>query len=198
MQSWHFSAEACIQYRRKEDTMNRIRNWHIAGAVFTVITGTLLHFVTDWFDGGWWNVVGAVNESTWEHLKLIFWPMVVFGALEMICYGRKEPGFIPVRVASVLLGMGSIIVLFYTYTGIWGRHILVVDIAVFLVSVAAAYWFSFHKLKAPGERTFCSFAVTCGVAVFTVLCIAMILFTYDPPRIALFEDPVTGHYGLTR
>ena len=71
--------------------MDRIRKWSIAGVVVTLVTGTLLHFVHEWFGGGFWASIGAVNESTWEHLKLIFWPMFLFG----ICLLYTSQNFRP-------------------------------------------------------------------------------------------------------
>ena len=54
--------------------MKNVRLWNIAGAAFALVAGTLLHFVYEWFGGNVWAVIGAVNESTWEHLKLLYFP----------------------------------------------------------------------------------------------------------------------------
>ena len=43
--------------------------------IFAIILGTLLHFTYKWSNKN--MLVGAfsaVNESTWEHLKLLFFP----------------------------------------------------------------------------------------------------------------------------
>ena len=45
-----------------------------------LVAGTLLHFVYEWFGGNVWAVIGAVNESTWEHLKLLFFPVGILVA----------------------------------------------------------------------------------------------------------------------
>ena len=57
----------------------RLFYWELAGALFTAAMGTLLHFVYDW-SGGWGAAAAfsAVNESTWEHMKLLFFPMLTF------------------------------------------------------------------------------------------------------------------------
>lgn len=68
--------------------------WNLSGLLFTLLVGTLLHFVYDWFGGSFWAVLGAVNESTWEHLKLVFWPIVLFGFIEYLFYGKKYQGIL--------------------------------------------------------------------------------------------------------
>lgn len=177
--------------------MEKIRQWQIAGAAFTIISGTLLHFVYEWFGGPVWAVLGPVNESTWEHLKLIFWPAVLFAAAEYLVYGRRIEGFIPVRVTSVIIGMALIVIMFYTYSGILGRNILILDIMVFVMAAAGMHIFSFYKLKNPGGLFTSAFSSSCEVSVIAVICILMAVFVYDPPEIGLFQDPVTGGFGLT-
>ena len=137
-----------------------------------------------------------MNESTWEHLKLVFWPAVLFAVAEYFAYGRKTDGFIPVRVTSIITGMASVVVLFYTYSGILGRNILVMDILVFIISVAVMYVFSYYKLRSPGKLFTMFFSSSCEVSVIAAICILMVIFIYDPPEIGMFQDPLSGGYGI--
>ena len=175
--------------------MRTQRRWNIAGAVFTLIVGTLVHFIYDWF-GGPAALFGAVNESTWEHLKLIFWPMFFFGILEYCVWGRKTPGFLPVRALSIGIGMLTTVALFYTYKGVLGYNFLAADIGTFAAGVAAAYLFSYHKLKNPGPALRFRQAALLALLLLTACAAAFIVFTYCPPHIGLFLDPVTASYGI--
>lgn len=188
--------------------MNRtsIYIWNIAGILFTLIAGSLLHFVNEWFSGPVWAVIGATNESTWEHLKLIFFPMLTFGILEYLFYGKQICGFFSIKVCSILLGMITTVTLFYTYTGILGFHIPALDIAVFVLSVLAAYWFACRRLTQQlpdaGEFSFANkkpdgfFCHPVGIVLSAVLLIlflfAFVIFTFNAPDIGLFIDPVSG------
>ena len=117
----------------------RLFYWELAGALFTAAMGTLLHFVYDW-SGGWGAAAAfsAVNESTWEHMKLLFFPMFLFSVVQVCCLGRNYPNFLAARGVSTVTGVALIPVLFYTYTGVLGRHLLWADIAVFYLSVPAS------------------------------------------------------------
>lgn len=168
-----------------------IKKWQVWGFIFTVVAGTLLHFTYEW--SGYNPLVGlfsAVNESTWEHLKLLITPMLVFGVLEYSAYGKDLANFIPVRCLSILLGMTVIVVSFYTYVGIIGHNYLPADIGVFVLGAACAYRYSARLL---GTSRFTSpAAVRLGWIGLAMLVAAMIVFTLHPPKLGLFVDPNHG------
>jgi len=67
----------------------------ILSSIFCIILGTLLHFTYEWFNlNKFVGFFSATNESTWEHLKLIFFPMV-FSTLialmvnELLCFEKR-------------------------------------------------------------------------------------------------------------
>lgn len=171
-----------------------VLTWQFFGAAFTLIAGTLLHFVYGWSDRSLAMApFAAVNESVWEHLKLLAVPMLLFAVVEYFCYGRALPGFLPARTASVLFGMAEIVVLFYTYVGIVGRNFLLADILVFCIGVAEAYllgaYLLLSGLLADGSMQRAAFIA------LLLLISSLFFFTFRPPHIGLFRDPVTGRYG---
>ena len=127
-----------------------IKSWHIIGIFFTLILGTFLHFTYEWSDYN--PIVGffsAVNESTIEHLKMIFVPFFLFSIFEYLSYGKYIAGFILVKALSVSLGMIAIVVVFYLYTWIVGGNFLWMDIAIFVLGILVAYFVSYKLLKRP-------------------------------------------------
>lgn len=177
--------------------MQKIRRWELAGLLFTLIFGTLLHFFYQW-SGNLWQVgtFAPVNESSWEHLKLVFTPMLLFSIAEYIAIGRKVPGFLPIKVLSVLLAMGSILVLFYTYSGIIGTNFLSADILTFILAVFAAYRYSSVQFSKETEHS--KAETICALITLAVLIACFVLFTFCPPHLGLFIDPVSGTYGIPR
>ena len=166
----------------------KLKKWHIVGVIFTLILGTLLHFTYEWSnENPIIALLSPVNESTWEHLKLLFTPMLLFGILEYFAYGNKFPNFVLIRALSILVGMSTIIITFYTYVGIIGQHFLWADIATFVLGVLAAYWFSFKNLQTENFASTNSRKI--GYLIIIVLIICFILFTFRPPNIGLFLDP---------
>ncbi|NLD19277.1 MAG: hypothetical protein GX663_03385 [Clostridiales bacterium] len=171
--------------------MNNIKLWSVLGVIFTSVTGTLLHFVYERFDGRVWAIVGAVNESTWEHLKLLFWPMVAFTLVEYLFYGKNTPGFIQVKALSILLGMAVVVVGFYTYTGVLGSNIAIVDVSLFFAGVVIAYCFFYKNISRDRAIYKSSFFDTVAIAIIVTLGILFAIFTSMPPQIDLFKDPLS-------
>ena len=93
----------------------RLFFWELAGFLFTSAVGSLLHFVYEWSGGSLAAaVVSAVNESTWEHMKLLFVPMFLFSVVQVCVLGKTYPNFLAVRAVSIVTGLTLIPVLYYT------------------------------------------------------------------------------------
>ena len=100
--------------------MKKIRNFQIISVIFVWIVGTLLHFTHDWFPNSTiFTIISAVNESTWEHLKLVFFPMLFMTVIGYF-YNKDVKNFLYAKLVSILTAMSFIVVFFYTYTGIIG------------------------------------------------------------------------------
>lgn len=177
--------------------MNRkFINWQMAGFVAAGLVGTLLHFLFDWTNGS--AIVGAVsavNESIWEHMKLLFWPLFLFAVVEYWFWGKRLAGFWWVKLWGILTGLAWIPVLYYTYTGALGRSADWFNIAIFYL--AAAWTFRWETSLLQKDRCW----VVPGWAAFLALSLLaglFVLWTFCPPRIPLFMDPQTGSYGYNR
>ena len=85
-----------------------LRRWEIVGFAVTGLVGTLLHFVYGWSDGSRVAAAfSAVNESTWEHMKLLFLPYFVFAVVEFIVFSEAFRNFFAVKAVSILLGLAA-------------------------------------------------------------------------------------------
>ena len=119
--------------------MKKVKNWQILAIVFTLIIGTSLHFTYEWSDNN--QIVGvfsATNESTWEHLKLLFFPMLIFAIFEGINIYKETNNYIEAKTIGIVFGMLFITVFFFTYTGIIGTNFAILDIGSFFVGVILA------------------------------------------------------------
>lgn len=161
-------------------------------AIFTLVFGTILHFTFDWSANN--LIVGAfsaVNESTWEHLKLVFFPMLISTIIGFIYYKKEYPNYLCVKTKGILLALSFIVIFFYSYTGILGKNISVLDIGSFIVAVILA---EYYILKNISNKSECNNFVQSIILIVLFLC--FILFTFFPPHIGLFMDPITGMYGI--
>ncbi len=154
----------------------------IAGAVFIILLGVPLHFLyssTGFVFVAW---LAPINESTWEHLKLVFWPGVVWAAWEWARYPGYRKGFWSGKCVALFSSTASIVAIFYGYTAILGDNFFLLDIATFLLSVVIGQWLGYLVWKR--ERN-------SSIAFWLVLALAyaFVVFSYDPPNWFLFEAP---------
>lgn len=166
--------------------MNPLKRYTIAGVLFTLTVGTLLHFTYEWSGCNVLvSIVSAVNESVWEHMKLIFFP-ILFCSFYLNRKLKKDyPCISSALNFSILLGTLLIPVIFYTYSGILGYNTLVLDIGTFFISVLAAFY-AVYKLALSCQLQ--RFRIPLGLAVI-LLAVCFAVFTFAPPSGGIFTDP---------
>ncbi len=159
------------------------------------IVGSLLHFLYDWTgEKRWAAVLGAVNESYWEHIKIAVWPVLVLQIVLFFMGGHRYSAFIPAATVAIYSLPISMIGIVWLYKYFTKRNILWVDIAVFgVVIVLAQFIFVqlLQQLQADG--------VTIALSVPYLLGIlgAFWRFTLRPPADPdVFVDPITHEYGI--
>jgi len=168
--------------------------YEVVGALFIIILGSALHFTFELSDGN--PLVGtfsAVNESVWEHLKLVFWPALLFILIEYIPLKKKTDNFAAAKTVGVYLAVVIIPIVFYSYTAITGESIFLIDISTFVVAVIIGQISSYKLLT--HEKLSESLNII-SLVLLILLGIAFLLFTFYPPNLQPFQDPVTGKYGI--
>lgn len=164
------------------------------GFIFTGILGTFLHFLFDLTGGSILAALfSAVNESIFEHMKLLFHPMALFAALQYFRWGTEYKSFWCVKLLGILTGLLLIPVLYYTYTGILGVNADWFNITIFFLAAGAAYYLE-TKLF---QKCFpCPIPQKAAIAVLAGIALLFAALTFFPPQIPFFQDPVTGTCGF--
>lgn len=170
-----------------------IKAWSLLGFAVTSLLGTLLHFVYDWTGESIFAApISAVNESTWEHMKLLFFPMFVFSLIESRFF-TEHKNFWCVKLRSTLLGLSLIPIIFYTYNGVIGKSPDFVNISIFFIAAAASYIYEVRLFKKNNiickNPKYSFFALIFIGALF-------VTFTFLTPTLAIFRDPITMLFGI--
>ena len=166
--------------------INKMRNYQIFSIIFTFILGTLLHFTYNFFNQNpFVAIFSSINESVWEHLKLLCFPMLIASLLGLIYFKNTIPNFLCSKTQGIVTSMAFTIVFFYTYTGILGKNIALIDISLFFIAVIlgefVAYIFLYNNIK-------CNKKI--ATIILIIIAIGFIIFTFSPPKIGLFQDPL--------
>ena len=170
--------------------------WQMGGFICTAVVGTLLHFLFDWTGGNAFVALfSAVNESIWEHLKLLFYPMVAVALIQYFVWGKDAEFFWCIKLIGILAGLVLIPVIYYSYTGILGVKADWFNITIFFLTAGAVYWL---ETKLFQRQLSCAVGSKAAVGLVVLMAILFTAFTFTPPHIPFFQDPVTGTYGFQK
>ena len=145
----------------------------------TMVGGTLLHFVHDWLPNPVTALFSPINESLWEHVKIIFWPVLAGG----IWMSRGRPGalrpwlLVLPLLCTAMLGVG------WLYHVSLGQDQMWVDILLFILLIAAGFYLP-TRFSGPftGQRWLIASVLSSALALI------IFLFTFFPPDHLLFRD----------
>ena len=163
---------------------NSILIFEIISTIFVMVLGTLLHFTYKWSGN---NVIvgifSPINESIWEHLKLMFFPMLITIIIGYLYKGKDVDNYLSSKVIGTIVMLSFTIVFYYTYSGILGTNYTGVDVSIFFIAVALGQYVSYKlmKTKFHGNNII-------GIIILLALLLCFVVFTFFPPNIALFKD----------
>lgn len=163
--------------------------YNISAFIFIGILGSLSHFFYDWSGSN--RIIGyffATSESTWEHLKLLFFPTVIYSVFEYFFVKREVKNYIPSVIISVIVGMFTIVALFYTYQGVLGYNIDFLNILIYFLGLFAML---VVKNKIINSEYFASTKSSIlFLAVGIIIAFLFFRFTYNVPTLGIFTPPI--------
>ena len=170
----------------------KIFYWEISGIVFISLLGSLDHFFYEWTGLLPVALFSPVNESVWEHLKLIFWPGILFFSIEYkflkIINNFAIAKAICVSIPPILFPL-----LYYSCTPFIGTNVLAFDIMIFIISIVIGQLLSYKLLI---SELISKKLNIIGLIILIAWGFIYILFTFIPPRFPFFQCNVTGGYGI--
>jgi hypothetical protein len=168
--------------------------WELWGIAFVFFLGALLHFLFEWSGSsplvGWF---ASVNESVWEHFKQGFWPMCLYAVIEHGFIRKSANNFFTAKAIAVYMIPVIETVIFYSYTSLTGKEILIVDILTFVIAVIAAQLTGYRIMT---SRPLPKYAATISIVFIVLMALALIVFTFYPPHLPILMDHNTGSYGI--
>ncbi len=113
---------------------------------YVTTIATLNHFAYDWSHHmTFFAIVGAVNESVWEHEKMGVIPFMSWFLIKYFVFG------ISINWVQMFLCLfvfiNTITVIYYSYTSITHHYIPKIDIASFFIAIGLAVWIEEYSQK---------------------------------------------------
>ena len=153
--------------------------------LFVVLLGVFLHYAYEL--SGENPIVGLfaiVNESVWEHLKLVFFPMLVLTLWDTFTSQRNNLCFLPARTLGTLAGMVFIVIVYYTLTGILDFQTAWLNILIYLLGVLVVF-----EVEKKLQHRCNTISVKIAIVLWVLFLILFIIFTISPPALGIFLPP---------
>lgn len=147
--------------------------------IAALLAGCVLHFVYGWWPNAVTALFSPVNESLWEHVKLVFWPFL--GAA--LALNRDRPGGTRPWLLALPLLCALVLGLGWVYHVTLGGEAMWVDIAIFMLIMALGFWFA-TRFSGP----FKGFQWILPILAAAALALLISWFTLYPPEGLLFRD----------
>ena len=165
--------------------MKALKDYTIIGVIFVLITGTLAHFLFDWTRSN--HIIGLftpINESIWEHMKFLFFPMLLYSYIMIVKFRQKYSCITSALSFGILTGTFMIPIFYYAYIFILRKNVFIIDIGIFFLSIVIAFWLSYKLTLSCRLKSYTS--LLCIMVCILFVC--FLIFTYHAPDITIFQD----------
>jgi hypothetical protein len=139
------------------------------------------------------GLFSAVNESTWEHIKIALTPTLLWGLIDGFIYGMN-PNYFLAKFASLFVVILLMPILFYGYQVFTKKDVVPLDILIFYIVIIASQ-FAFYFLLRIDTIDFVFEYLSCA-GVFALFGGYMI-HTLMPAKSFIFKDPISKKFGFS-
>ena len=168
----------------------------IVGVFISFILAIIFHFIYGWVPNSVISVIAPVNESIWEHMKLIVTPSIIFSIFEYFIYKKKDiefNNFILSYAISSILGIIVYLLLYIPLNDIFGHKAYIAISLLFLIFIFVQI-ISYYIMN----KEIIKHSSDIGVLLIIFIYFVFGYLTYHPPKINLFYDYMNKGYGIIK
>ncbi len=166
----------------------------LIGAPIIFILGATFHFLYKY--GGkksWMTIISPVNESLWEHLKIGYYPFLIYAFVQVLLLSTVPSNFLTAEFIGVYSMLVFIVVVELIYPAVLKRNVLILDFIVFFLAILFGQLVSYFIMGNYAQIIVSEYLIL-GVILFNAF--LFYIFSFKPPKIAIFRDSVDGKYGV--
>jgi len=168
--------------------------WSGIGIIIIFSLASLWHFVYDWIPSGVSATIFPVNESAWEHVKMFFFPAIIFYVLQYLFIGKQYKNFIFSHGLMLIFMPALTLGLFYFYRLVLKiPESLMIDIIITLICIAAGSLLGYRLTLFKKDFGTLKYAT---IVIFLVLFTSYSILTFYTPHAQIFYDKNIEAYGL--
>ena len=167
----------------------------IIGVIITFLLTVLYHFLYEWFPNPIFEIFFPVNESIWEHMKLLYSGILTFNIIEYIIYRKKNINTNNFFTVTFLMMITSIILYLIIYLPLYdmfGEN-MIISISLLVIVIILEQIFSYYLLNYGKENKLLN---KISIILIILGYVTLLSLTINPPRNYIFYDIVEHKYGV--
>lgn len=167
----------------------------ILGAIVVSAMAVIFHNLYELTDRNFYvGLISATNESVFEHIKIIFFPYLIWSIIEFfLLKPRDSKKFVTVKLIVLCVISCLVVVFYYTYVGVIGYNIMAVDIGSAFAYVIIGFVWSYFWIT---SKRYSSRLFLFSIFIFVVFLLGLLYYSINPPKIPLFYDTENEIYGM--
>lgn len=173
-----------------------MRKIKIIGVFISFIIAVILHFIYGIFPNTFFSIIAPVNESIWEHMKLIVSSSLIFSIFEYFIYKKKDipyNNFILSYGVSCVLGIIVYLLIYIPLNDIFGHKAYIAISLLFIILIFVQY-VSYYIMNKKEMWHSCDM----GILLIIIIYFLFGYLTYHPPKINLFYDYIHKGFGIIK
>ena len=173
-----------------------LKNTRIIAIIGIFLISFISHFVYTVFPNFFTSIFFPVNESIWEHMKILFTSSLLYGIIDYIILKKNNIKYnnYPFQLwFTSLVIMPIYLVIYIPLYKLIGENLIVSIILLFIIYIVKEI-ISYNILKAPHIKLV-------NKLLIPVIIITYIIFTYltyYPPHNYIFYDTNSKTYGIEK
>lgn len=176
--------------------MNKKLIINTVGTLFIFLIGFLLHNLYEWFPNFLTAIVAPVNESIFEHVKMIFTSYVIWIIIKLLIYRKHnliENSFFFKEFFTTVLGILLFLAIFLPIYSKFGEN-LMITLTIYFITITISQIFNyFFKIKKESKTL-----NIIGIISTIITYVVFAYLTYNPLINNFFLDPTNNSYGLNK
>lgn len=151
----------------------------LIGYIAVCALGVGAHFAYDFFKIDYLKAIFPSNESIFEHLKLIIFPSMLYMLADWL-FSKNKTGIFSSYISGIIVASVFMICSYYTYSGIVGKDISYVNIAIFFICIGIIFYYRYKKIAL--------FEGANSAIAWVIFLLIIEIFSFYPTDIGLFKD----------
>ena len=167
----------------------------IIGGILAFLFCFPLHFLYDKFPNFITSIFAPVNESIWEHMKILFGSILLSGVIQKIIVIKYKEKYNNICFSNFIGAITSIpifLIIFLPIYQIIGKNFIVTIIIMFIAIVVAEV--ISYVIMNKNDYNLENITIIFVIIVYVIF----LLLSYYPLNISIFKDPETKTYGIKK